>query len=131
MITLLTLLCVFLAMFHLRVRSHSISPAPDHPGIYGRVAEVVALGQKLGKAPASTGLAKGAMGGRLSDLKARMVDPWDRALFSVLLAETGDPINAKPMALDGPLPPGPGLAFRAGWRWAYEDSGQNSGGTME
>jgi hypothetical protein len=83
LITLLMLLCVFLGMAHLRARSISAVKPPEHVGLMGRVAEVQALGQKLGRSG-------GAFKGGLSAFQERMEDPWDRALLSVLLAESAD-----------------------------------------
>ncbi len=57
-------------------------------------------------------------------LQEQMTDPWDKALLSVLMAESDDANEkglAKNMALGGPLPAGPGAAFRKGWAWAYTD----------
>ncbi|MBL0312951.1 MAG: CPBP family intramembrane metalloprotease [Holophagaceae bacterium] len=117
LITLLMLLCVFLGMVHLRVRSTSTARPPERVGLLGRVAEVQALGQSLGKGA-------GAFKGSLPGLRERMDNPWDKALLSVLLAESSDPkerATAKDLALSGPLPAGPGAAFRKGWAWAYAD----------
>ena len=115
LITLLMLVCVFLGMGHLHTRSIAKARPPEHVGLLGRVAEVQALGQKLGKGT-------GAFKGGLSSLESRMDDPWDKAMLSVLLAESGDAnerASAENLALSGPLPPGPGTAFRKGWAWAY------------
>lgn len=127
LITLLMLLCVFLGMAHLRARSSSAAKPPEHVGLMGRVAEVQALGQKLGKGA-------GAFKGGLSGFQERMEDPWDRALLSVLLAESADArdrASAKDLALSGSASAGPVTKrgdhpdtasmeiFRKGWAWAY------------
>ncbi len=117
LIMLLMLVCVFLGMGHLHTRSIAKVRPPEHVGLLGRVAEVQALGQKLGKGA-------GAFKGSLSKLQGRMDDPWDKAMLSVLLAESGDAnerATAENLALSGPLPAGPGAAFRQGWAWAYAD----------
>ncbi len=116
LITLLALICIYLAMVHVHFRSTKVANPPDHAGLVGRIAEVQALGQKLGN---GTGVFKG----NLAALQNRAKDPWDRALLSVLLAESGDAASvAQHLALDGPPPPmGPGAAFRRGWAWAYAD----------
>jgi hypothetical protein len=117
LITLLALICVFLGMVHLHVRSTAKAQPPARVGLLGHVAEVQALGQKLGKGA-------GAFKGSLSRLQDRLDDPWDKAMLSVLLAESsdaGERADAKKLALGGALPPGPGEAFRKGWSWAYAD----------
>jgi len=117
LITLLALICVFLGMVHLRARSSARARPPEHVGLMGRLAEVQALGQKLGKGA-------GAFRGSLSNLQERLDEPWDKAMLSVLLAESSDADErtaAKKLALSGPLPSGPGEIFRKGWAWAYAD----------
>lgn len=117
LITLLALICVFLGMVHFHARSIAKARPPEQVGLLGRVAEVQALGQKLARGA-------GAFKGGLSKLQQRMDDPWDKALVSVLLAESSDAnerASAKNIALGGPLPAGPGEAFRKGWTWAYAD----------
>lgn len=117
LITLLALICVFLGMAHLQARSVAKAKPPEQVGLLGRVAEVQALGEKLGKGA-------GAFKGSLSRLEERMDNPWDRAMLSVLLAETGDAnarASARNLALSGPLPAGAGEIFRKGWTWAYAD----------
>ena len=117
LITLLVLICVILGMRNLHDRSIAKARPPEQVGLKGRLAEVQALGQKLGKGT-------GAFKGRLSKLQERTDNSWDRALVSVLLAESGDAderASAKNIALGGPLPAGPGAAFRKGWAWAYAD----------
>lgn len=117
LITLLLLLCVFLGMVHFRARALSTTKPSEHVGLLGRVAEVQALGQKLGKSA-------GAFNGNLASLRERMDDPWDKALLSVLMAESSNAkerASAKDLALGGPIPAGPGAAFQKGWAWAYAD----------
>lgn len=117
LITLLMLLCVVLGMVHLRARSLATTKPPEHVGILGRVAEVQALSQKLGKSA-------GGFKGSLANLQERMTEPWDKALLSVLMAETGDAKEraiARGLALDGQVLAGPGDLFRKGWAWAYAD----------
>lgn len=115
LIILLALICVLMGTYNLQIRSIAKARPSEHVGLLGRVAELQALGQKLGKGTA-------AFKGGLSMLQEQMDDPWDKALLSVLLAESSDAntkASAKNLALSGPLPAGPGMAFRKGWAWAY------------
>jgi len=117
LITLLALVCLFLGMVHLRARAIAKARPPEHVGLMGRLAEVQALGQKLGKSA-------GAFKSSLGNLQERLDDPWDKALLSILLAESSDAnerAQAKTLAQGGPLPAGPGEIFRKGWAWAYAD----------
>ncbi len=117
LITLLALICVFMGMRQLQIRSIAKAQPSKQVGVLGHVMEVQALGQKLSKGA-------GVFKGSLSKLQDRLDDPWDKALLSVLLAEStdsGEKVNAKKLALGGPLPPGPGVAFRKGWAWAYAE----------
>ncbi|MDE3245944.1 MAG: CPBP family intramembrane metalloprotease [Acidobacteriota bacterium] len=117
LITLLMLLCVLLGMAHLRARSMSTAKPPEHVGLMGRVAEVQALGQKLGRRG-------GAFKGGLIAFQERMENPWDRALLSVLLAESADQsdrASAKDLALSGPASATSMETFRKGWAWAYSE----------
>lgn len=110
LITLLALLCLFFGLVHLHRQSAAPLKPSEHVSLLGRVAEVQALAEKLGHRE-----------GSLPKLEERVGDPWDRALLSVLLSESGNATLAKHLALDGPPPKGPGLAFRRGWAWAYQD----------
>ncbi len=117
LITLLALLCMLMGMYNLRTRSLAQAKPPDQVGLLGRVLETQALGQKLAKRA-------GAFKGSLSRLQPRTENPWDKALLSVLLAESSDAkerASAKNIALEGPPPAGPGAVFRRGWAWAYAD----------
>ncbi|MBL0210195.1 MAG: CPBP family intramembrane metalloprotease [Holophagaceae bacterium] len=117
LIAVLVLICALLGMVHIHARSIAKVRPPEQVGLLGRVAEVQALGQKLGKGA-------GVFKGGLSKLQERLDDPWDKAMLSVLLAESGDAKDraaAHDLALGGPPPPGPGAVFRQGWAWAYAD----------
>lgn len=52
------------------------------------------------------------------------IQPWDRALEAIRLAEEGKRDEAQRVALEGPEPAGPaGRGFRPAWRWAYLGEG--------
>ena len=114
LIALLALLCVFIGMLQVNHKSLALQKPPEHVGLLGRVAEVQALGEKL---RGDRGVSKSS----LTKLQDRLEDPWDRALLSVLLAESGEPSKARHLALEGPLPAGAGAAFRKGWASAYQE----------
>lgn len=114
LITLLALICIYIAMAQMNFRTNAPVKESDHVSLVGRVAEIQALGQRLGGG-------KGVFKGGLAALQDRTKAPWDRALLAVLLAEAGDTEQARLLALEGTVPSGPGAAFRHGWTWAYAE----------
>ena len=82
-------------------------------GLQGRILELQAFALEL--SPTGTTL--------LPKLPQNLTQPWDRALCAVLAAESKDIATARPLALEGLEPPGPGADFRDCFRAAYEGGG--------
>ena len=94
-------------------RSRAARPA-DRASLQGRMME------PLLSAPQLLGAHLPGLGESFAKARARLTEPWDRALLSVLAAESGDLAAARELALGPKGPQGPwGDRFRAAWTAAY------------
>lgn len=106
---LLLALVALLFVSEALARGRKPKPPAERISLAGRAQELQAAAQQL--------LAPGRPLPRASQPPAG----WDRALASVLAAESGDVAQGRALALEGPTLPGPGEAFRRAWQAAYLD----------
>lgn len=114
LILLLALLAALFAAEGL-ARSRQPKPPAERISLVGRALELQAAAQRL------------LPSGRIAPKGAAPREGWDRALAGVLLAEAGKVEDGRALALETPLPPGSGKAFRRVWRAAYEGQPAPSG----
>lgn len=85
-------------------------------GLPARIAEAQAFARALRPSSAPA----------FERLSGSLVQPWDRAVASVLAAEAQEAAGARRLALEGVEPAGAGAAFRAAFREAYGDGGPSA-----
>ena len=119
LIALLATLALLAAGFTL-LSKHSRSARPaERASLQGRMMEPLLSAPRLLGARLP-GLAEDP-GRSLAKAQAQLTEPWDRALLSVLAADSGDPTAARDLALGPKGPQGLwGDRFRAAWSAAYE-----------
>jgi len=106
LLLMLTLLNLLFAMETLGRSRGSKAPA-ERISLAGRALELQAAAQNL------------LTPGRPLPRTRTPMQGWDRALAGVLAAEAGDVERGRALALEGPVLPGPGEAFRQAWQAAY------------
>lgn len=115
LIALLATLALLAAGFSLMSKHRRAARPTERASLQGRMLE------PLLSAPQLLGARLPIRGESLAKAKTQLTEPWDRALLSVLTAESGDLATARDLALGPQSPQGAwGDHFHAAWTAAYE-----------
>jgi len=118
LIALLATLALLAAMFTLLTKHTRAQRPAERASLQGRMMEPLLSAPRLlgGRIP-SLGERRGDP---LAKARTQLTEPWDRALLSVLVAESGDLPTARDLALGPKGPQGLwGDRFRTAWAAAY------------